>query len=90
MRVLNSALIAAVLVMPVVASGPALAARHCECTDFNLASGICLEYGNCKELPQSVPVVPVRSATDCQPQYRALLCDDKSCKLVCQPDGKQQ
>ena len=82
------ALMAAVVMAPLVIAGSRPADAICmrQCTDI-LPSGVCTKYGPCKEVLESVPLKPVRSAKDC-PHYRALSCEDSSCNVVCNPNKK--
>ena len=89
MRLVPLTLISAVVAVSVAiaASGPAAAARSCSCLSI-LSSGFCTEYGHCHELEASVPTFkPVRSAKQCR-NSQMLLCDNDSCKVVCDPSKK--
>jgi hypothetical protein len=74
-------------VVAIAASGPATAARSCSCLSI-LSSGFCTEYGHCHDLEASVPTFkPVRSAKQCR-HSQTLLCDNDTCKVVCDPSKK--
>ena len=89
MRLLPLAALAAAVATAVAIAGSsaAIAAKSCPCSSI-LSSGFCTEYGPCTELKESVPTFnPVRSAKQCR-HSQMLLCDDSSCKLVCNPSKK--
>ena len=89
MRVLSLTAMAAAVVAAVAIAGSsaATAAQSCPCSNI-LSSGFCTEYGPCTELKESVPTFkPVRSAKQCR-HSQMLLCDNGTCKVVCDPSKK--
>jgi hypothetical protein len=87
MRLLHVTLAGALVAvaLAIIGSKPVNAAEHCPCAHQVPSSGICTQYGICEQLPEGAGTFESFRNTRACRRTQALLCEYRSCKVVCGP-----